>query len=54
MLELLQYDDDSLPFMYQKTLILLDIFKTYKEIYIGKLRTSLKNDENKFKVINDC
>ncbi|KAM0681924.1 hypothetical protein MDAP_002889 [Mitosporidium daphniae] len=40
-------------FIYQKALILVEIFKAYKEIYITYLKDSLNSDENKFKVIND-
>ncbi|KGG51877.1 hypothetical protein DI09_252p10, partial [Mitosporidium daphniae] len=47
---LLDYENDQL--MYQKTLILFEIFKTYKEIYIRHLRTCLKNDVD-FGIIND-
>ncbi|KGG52260.1 hypothetical protein DI09_199p40, partial [Mitosporidium daphniae] len=51
MVDLLQYDDSD-AFMYQKTLILVEILKTYKEIYTRHVKTSLNNDEYKFKLIN--
>ncbi|KGG51577.1 hypothetical protein DI09_318p10, partial [Mitosporidium daphniae] len=50
-LRLLEYENDL--FMYQKALILVEIFKTYKKIYIRHLKVSLNNDEHKFKLIND-
>ncbi|KAM0682552.1 hypothetical protein MDAP_002396 [Mitosporidium daphniae] len=50
-LNLLDYKNDA--FMYQKALILVEIFKTYKEIYTRHLKISLNNDENKFRLLND-
>ncbi|KAM0684177.1 hypothetical protein MDAP_000917 [Mitosporidium daphniae] len=48
---LLNYENHL--FMYQKALILFEILKTYKEIYIRHLKASLNNDENNFKFIKD-
>ncbi|KGG51924.1 hypothetical protein DI09_241p10, partial [Mitosporidium daphniae] len=50
-LRLLKYDNNLL--MYQKVLILFEIFKTYKEIYARHLKASLNNDQYKFRLIND-
>ncbi|KAM0684311.1 hypothetical protein MDAP_000079 [Mitosporidium daphniae] len=51
-LALLDYSEKKDIMMYQKALILVEIFDTYKKIYRRYLKSSLNNDENKFKLIN--
>ncbi|KAM0682963.1 hypothetical protein MDAP_001373 [Mitosporidium daphniae] len=51
-LRLLEYEDCR-NFIYQKSLILVEIFKIYKRIYTRHLKASLNGDENKFRLLND-